>query len=110
MNPAYFDRDIENFVYTVDEKTNKTIFYIYMDNTSIISNETDPIIRALRDMIRLVPETKYSKIKVDSDESLLTPILEGNFFEGGKITPKKTVILLFFFCYFYYLSFIIYSQ
>ena len=62
-----------------------------MDNTSILSNESDPVIKALRDMIRLVPETKYSKIKVDADQSLVTPILEGRELEGGYITTKKIV-------------------
>ena len=62
-----------------------------MDNTSLLSNETDPVIKALRDMIRLVPETKYSKIKVDADQSLLTPIIEGPYTEGGYITTKKIV-------------------
>jgi hypothetical protein len=62
-----------------------------MDNSSITSNETDPIVKALRDMIRLVPETKYSRLKVDADESLVTPFLEGSYVEGGYITTKKTV-------------------
>ena len=91
MNPSYFDHDIDNFVFVVGERTNKTTFYIYMDNSSINSNDTDPIVKALRDMIRLVPETKYSRLKIDADQSLVTPILEGSYVDGGYITTKKIV-------------------
>ncbi len=81
----------------MNERMNKMTFQVYMDNASILPNETDPVIKALRDMIRLVPETKYSKIKVDADQSLLTPILEGSYSEGGYITTKKIVAFFLFF-------------
>lgn len=96
MNPSYFDRDIDNFVFVVGEKTNVTTFHLYMDNNSILSNETDPVLKALRDMIRLVPETRYTKIKVDADESLLNPILKGRSIDGGTITTKKIVEIIDF--------------
>ena len=64
-----------------------------MDNASFITNETDPVLKALREAIRIVPETKYSKIKVDADESLVTPILSGSDLDGGFFTTKKFVKL-----------------
>lgn len=94
MNPSYFDQDIDNYVFVVGENTNITSFHIYMDNSSFLSNETDPVIKALRDMIRLVPETRFSKLKVDADESLLNPILTGKDINGGNITTQKMVFLI----------------
>lgn len=49
------------------------------------SSEDEKIIDALRDMIRMVPETKISKPKVDTDETILEPVLGGKAAWGGYI-------------------------
>ncbi len=42
-------------------------------------------------MIKLIPETKISKPKIDTDETILLPTMTGEISKGGLVTSTKKV-------------------
>lgn len=70
---------------------NKTTLYLYMDNASFDTNDTNPAMKVLKELMKLNPDTKYSKLKIDADETLLTAIMEGSAINGGFISTEKLV-------------------
>ena len=97
-----FDEDISNDVVKIPENINSTVFYIYMSKpvkeevkSKEKMDEDEKIIEVLREFMRSNHETKISKPVVDSDESILTPILTGSINKGGKISEIPQVFLKF---------------
>jgi len=70
---------------------NKTTLYLYMDINSFDTNDTNPTMKAIKEIMKLNLDTKYSKLKIDADETLLTAIVEGTPINGGFISTEKLV-------------------
>lgn len=95
VNAEYFDKDIDNFAFRVPENLNQTKFYVSMDYKDLNNHteaKSDAIANAINELIKLDPETKISKPKVDSDESILTAILGGDFMNGGTVIENPKVL------------------
>ena len=85
---------MENFVFNVPETVNETRFFLYMNKISLNqTRESDPALEAIKAVLRMVPETKFSKPKVDADVSILAPILSGSAKDGGVINETAKVFL-----------------
>ncbi len=48
--------------------------------------------------MRSVPQTKFAKPKVDTDETILEPYLVGGMVNGGFITENEQVLEINFVC------------
>ncbi len=83
---------MENFVFNVPETVNETRFFLYMNKVALNqTREADPALEAIKAVLRMVPETKFSKPKVDADVSILSPTLSGSAKDGGVINETAKV-------------------
>ena len=85
---------MENFVFDVPETVNETRFFLYMNKIALNqTRESDSDLEAIKAFLRMVPETKFAKPKVDTDVSILAPILSGSAKDGGVINETAKVFL-----------------
>lgn len=86
VNSLEFDKDLDNYFYSVPRDMSKTVFYLRMESTSPTEeSQNDPLIAILRDVVMSTPETKISAPRVDADSSVLTPSLNGSMVQFGGI-------------------------
>jgi len=83
VNSLEFDRDLDNYFYKVGSDSRKTVFFLKMEAgpggvENMGSEQDDPLINILRDVVKGTPETKVSAPRVDADSSVLLPTLNGS--------------------------------
>jgi hypothetical protein len=62
-----------------------------MDSNSFDTNDTNPAMKILKEIMKINPDTKYSKLKIDTDETLLTALMDGPVLNGGFVSTEKLV-------------------
>ena len=55
------------------------------------SRDTDPALEAIKAVLRMVPETKFSRPKIDADVSVVSPVISGSAKDGGIINETAKV-------------------
>ena len=102
VNSSYFDKDLDNYVFKVPAKYDRTEFQIYMDTsnnatkpkTFTSSSSTGAVeekdeFEILREVLMLIPEEKIGAPLIDGDEIIINPVIYGDMSEGGIVNSKK---------------------
>ncbi|CAK68853.1 unnamed protein product (macronuclear) [Paramecium tetraurelia] len=122
VNKAYWDKDFDNFVFTVPANLNYSIFYVYMnltknsDEENILNKEetkdffkevdqskseaetTQEEFQVLEAILKLIPEVHISPPYVDADHTITKPIIRGDLFKGGVVTDEPSTLIVEYNC------------